>query len=175
MAAKIKYPIVNGKKECGDCSKFYPISEYNKARKHYVSRCKKCLRAYALKYRGLTGSKELFAKYHKRYMKDPENRKRVNKRNRTRNKREDVKLKRNKERREWTRKERIKAINYLGGECNVCGYNECIAAMDFHHKDPKEKEGFKTYWTFEKNKRELDKCTLLCCRCHRELHDKLKI
>jgi len=31
-------------------------------------------------------------------------------------------------------------VEYKGGRCEKCGYNKCIAAMDFHHKDPKEKE-----------------------------------
>lgn len=34
---------------------------------------------------------------------------------------------------------KIKAINYLGGKCQICGYDKCIASLDFHHKDPKLK------------------------------------
>jgi hypothetical protein len=57
----------------------------------------------------------------------------------------------------------------------LCGYSRCLAAMDFHHPDPSQKEGYgtgalKSHWSFEKNKKELDKCVLVCVRCHREIH-----
>lgn len=66
------------------------------------------------------------------------------------------------------------AVEYKGGSCEKCSYNKCIAAMDFHHKDPNEKDfgissnGSTISW--EKMKLELDKCLLLCSNCHRELH-----
>ena len=28
----------------------------------------------------------------------------------------------------------------MGGKCNKCGYNKCISALDFHHKDPSKKD-----------------------------------
>jgi hypothetical protein len=28
---------------------------------------------------------------------------------------------------------RKKAIEYAGGSCNLCGYNRCMEALDFHH------------------------------------------
>lgn len=65
------------------------------------------------------------------------------------------------------------AVEYKGGECEICGYNKCPGAMDFHHRDPSNKDprwkNMRT-WTFRKIKKELDKCQLLCCRCHAELH-----
>lgn len=65
-----------------------------------------------------------------------------------------------------------KAVDYLGGCCSKCGYNKCIAALEFHHLNPKEKD--KNYSVFKKNfdklKPELDKCVLLCANCHREEH-----
>jgi hypothetical protein len=66
-----------------------------------------------------------------------------------------------------------KAIKYLGSECKACGYKKCSQAFDFHHVDPNEKEltlsgNWEKSWnTIEK---EIKKCILLCCRCHRELH-----
>lgn len=68
-------------------------------------------------------------------------------------------------------------VEYKGGKCEKCGYNKCVAAMDFHHKDPKEKDfglssnGNTQSW--EKLTREADKCLLLCSNCHRELHEEL--
>ena len=65
------------------------------------------------------------------------------------------------------------SINYLGGKCIKCGYNKCIAALEFHHLDPNEKDvDYANYkWIFsDKLKSELDKCVLLCANCHREEH-----
>lgn len=65
------------------------------------------------------------------------------------------------------------AVEYLGGKCQICGYDKCIAALDFHHKDPKEKEfilGEMSRYSKDKIIQELDKCMLLCANCHRELH-----
>lgn len=66
-----------------------------------------------------------------------------------------------------------KAVAYLGGKCKICGYNKCLSALSFHHKNPEEKSfsisGNHTS-SFKKLKVELDKCELLCQNCHAELH-----
>ena len=64
-----------------------------------------------------------------------------------------------------------------GGKCEKCGYEKNLAALCFHHKDPKEKErelglssllvGKKSQ---EKIKKEIKKCLLLCSNCHMEIH-----
>ena len=65
-----------------------------------------------------------------------------------------------------------KAVEYLGGKCIVCGYNNCLAALEFHHPD-KNKEfgiahkGYTRSW--EKVKAELDKCVLVCSNHHKEI------
>lgn len=70
-------------------------------------------------------------------------------------------------------KYKLRAVNLLGGKCSLCGYNKCHAALDFHHKNPLEKDGSikdligHKWETIEK---ELMKCILLCANCHRELH-----
>lgn len=63
-------------------------------------------------------------------------------------------------------------VEYKGGKCQICGYNKCVQAMDFHHIDPNIKSfqisgGTKS---LNKLKQEVDKCILLCSNCHRELH-----
>lgn len=52
--------------------------------------------------------------------------------------------------------------------------------MDFHHLNPKLKEGYgtgalKAHWSFERNKKEIDKCVLVCVRCHREIHAGFRV
>lgn len=69
-----------------------------------------------------------------------------------------------------------KAVAYLGGKCSICGYNKCIDALEFHHKNPAEKtfgiasSGITYSWA--RVKVELDKCILVCANCHRELHHR---
>ncbi len=59
------------------------------------------------------------------------------------------------------------AIEYGGGECQICGYKKSIRALTFHHK----KSGEKDFGLSERV--ELDKCILLCANCHAEVHDGL--
>ena len=66
------------------------------------------------------------------------------------------------------------AVEHKGGRCQVCGYERCIEALEFHHLDPTRKDfgishkGYTRSW--EKVKEEVDKCILLCANCHREFH-----
>jgi hypothetical protein len=72
---------------------------------------------------------------------------------------------------------RIKGIELLGGSCQVCGYNKCSSALEFHHIDPTIKDvNYSTMrgWTFSRIKKELDNCILLCANCHREEHERLR-
>jgi len=67
-------------------------------------------------------------------------------------------------------KKKIKAIEYLGNKCNECGQTFEHFIYDFHHKVPSEKEfvwGKLRNFSWERIKKELDKCELLCCICHR--------
>lgn len=178
MAAHIKYPIINGQKQCGGpCGRMLPVSCFRPARKYLSSKCIECISAWNKVYRQRLEVKIADASYRRQYMENPENRKRINensKRYRQKQKPES-KARRNKLRREWAQREKLKAIAYKGGKCVCCGYSGCAAAMDFHHKDPNQKEGYKTgalrsHWTFERNKAEIDKCILVCVRCHREIH-----
>ena len=67
-----------------------------------------------------------------------------------------------------------KAVDYKGGKCQRCGYDEYDAALEFHHRDPDEKEFSlshlnRTKWS-QRTMDELDKCDLLCANCHRTVH-----
>jgi hypothetical protein len=76
----------------------------------------------------------------------------------------------------WRRKAKIKLVEYKGGECEKCGYRKCIDALEFHHKDPNEKDFTISgkSWSFERLKKEADKCILVCSNCHKEIHFELK-
>lgn len=66
------------------------------------------------------------------------------------------------------------SLEYMGGCCASCGYNRCIGALTFHHREPGGKDfgvsakGYTRSW--EKVRAELDKCILLCSNCHAEVH-----
>lgn len=63
------------------------------------------------------------------------------------------------------------SIKAMGDSCQICGYSECVPALEFHHIDPKEKDfDFRSIKSWESLNAELEKCILLCCRCHREVH-----
>ena len=68
---------------------------------------------------------------------------------------------------------KLMSIEYLGGECQICRYNKCVASLDFHHRDPSTKD-FKistgNIKSWDRLKVELDKCALVCSNCHREIH-----
>lgn len=74
------------------------------------------------------------------------------------------------------RRDKLKqnAVQYKGGKCEKCGYNKCIAALEFHHRDPTKKDFAISYKGYTRSwasvTKELDKCDLLCSNCHKELH-----
>lgn len=73
---------------------------------------------------------------------------------------------------------RLKAIAYLGGCCSRCKYDKFYGALEFHHKDPTQKDpGIElragTY-SWERVKAELDRCILVCANCHREIHHEMR-
>lgn len=66
------------------------------------------------------------------------------------------------------------AVELKGGRCQICGYNKCIGAMDFHHVDEEKKSfdlssrGLTRSWA--RIEEEIKKCVLVCANCHREIH-----
>ena len=50
----------------------------------------------------------------------------------------------------------------------------CIGALEFHHKNPKEKEflisGPRLTYSLKRLTEEAKKCELLCSNCHKEIH-----
>ena len=76
--------------------------------------------------------------------------------------------------REKRRVMKAQCVAYKGGKCVDCGYSRCLAALDFHHLDPTEKDfeiGSQAIrMGFERAQPELDKCVLVCRNCHAERH-----
>ena len=61
------------------------------------------------------------------------------------------------------------AIKLLGGKCVKCRWQGNQAAMQFHHKNPKEKDfiiGNVGNKSWDSIKKEMQKCILLCANCH---------
>lgn len=60
--------------------------------------------------------------------------------------------------------------------CTQCGYNKCLAALDFHHLDPATKERRVTarMWKSGLGFNEINKCILVCKNCHMEIHEEEK-
>ena len=59
------------------------------------------------------------------------------------------------------------------GACRICGYDRDMAALQFHHLDPSQKE-FSLAMNgvtrgIESMRREASKCILLCANCHAEV------
>lgn len=75
---------------------------------------------------------------------------------------------------ERRRKLKKMAVELKGGKCQICGYDKCIAALDFHHINEGSKsfnlssEGLTRSWN--RIKEEVGKCALVCSNCHREIH-----
>lgn len=65
-----------------------------------------------------------------------------------------------------------------GGRCSKCGYSKCLAALQFHHTEPNNKNfgitealrASKSKYSREEIEKESEKCILLCANCHLELH-----
>jgi len=70
---------------------------------------------------------------------------------------------------------KIHLLEFYGkNECEQCGYDSCIDALEFHHKKDKifkiNSEVIKTRTISEKILDEINKCALWCSNCHNEHH-----
>jgi len=76
----------------------------------------------------------------------------------------------------WRQRKKQELVEYKGGCCEVCGYNKSIQVLQFHHIDPNEKDfniSGRSY-SFERLKKEVDKCIMVCSNCHIEIHEELR-
>jgi len=76
--------------------------------------------------------------------------------------------------REERRRDKVHKI--VGEKCWLCGYGggpQTRSVLDFHHMNPSEKKFSLTIrnmtnLAWKRVLKEMRKCALLCCRCHRE-------
>ena len=67
-------------------------------------------------------------------------------------------------------------VTYKGGKCELCGYDKCEGALQFHHIDSKNKLftlsqiNINALIDMDLLYKEVDKCQLLCANCHAEKH-----
>lgn len=76
----------------------------------------------------------------------------------------------------WRARSKARLVKAFGKKCISCGYSKCIEALEFHHKNPDEKDftiSSYQYLNWNRLVQEAKKCILVCCRCHREIHDGL--
>lgn len=72
------------------------------------------------------------------------------------------------------RKAKEKLVELHGGKCSRCGYDKCVQALQFHHRDRKTKAfgiGSGNCKSWAKNLAEASKCDLLCANCHIEIEN----
>lgn len=66
----------------------------------------------------------------------------------------------------------------LARGCDICGYNKCPAALEWHHTgddknfNPSDVLRKGTVAGLEHYKKETEQCILVCSNCHREIHWK---
>lgn len=65
-------------------------------------------------------------------------------------------------------------VAHFGGKCIHCGYSKCVAALEFHHRDPATKSFELSQNALGKSWNniiaEAEKCDLVCSNCHAEIH-----
>ncbi len=70
------------------------------------------------------------------------------------------------------RKVKRTLVEEAGGACRLCGYDRCLAALEFHHLRPEEKcfqIGVRYARSLDRARAEARKCALLCSNCHAEV------
>jgi transposase-like protein len=77
------------------------------------------------------------------------------------------------------RRRRVKRllVDEAGGACALCGYDRCVAALHFHHRDPATKDFALSAAGVTRSiavaRAEARKCVVLCANCHAEVESGL--
>ena len=77
------------------------------------------------------------------------------------------------------RRQRVKRVlvDEAGGRCQLCGYDRCLGALEFHHRDRETKAfalGRGSALRLDALRAEAAKCVLLCSNCHAEVETGLR-
>jgi hypothetical protein len=79
---------------------------------------------------------------------------------------------------DWRQNTKKRMLYAMGSCCQLCGYNKCPDALEFHHIDPHSKKF--SFGSVRANIKgwkilveELRKCILVCSNCHKEIHAKI--
>ena len=78
----------------------------------------------------------------------------------------------------FRKKNKLRAVNNMGGKCQICGYDKCLTALEFHHLDPTKKDfalSQNMNMSWDKISEEIEKCILVCANCHREIHEGITL
>ncbi len=66
-------------------------------------------------------------------------------------------------------------VEEAGGKCALCGYDRCVRALQFHHREPATKMFAVSGGGYTRGlaalRSEAGKCVLLCSNCHAEVED----
>lgn len=154
-------------KTCSKCNVTKPIDNFHKDRRlksGVTARCKTCLCEYKRAYYASPKGKAAVTAYNE-----------IHKEKRSAYSKEYSRKYRDAQ---FKNKRKLEFCLYKGGTCSECGFvatEETIAAFDFHHTNPLEKEHTPSDMLMLKKSKvlkELDKCVLLCSNCHRILHHR---
>ena len=66
-----------------------------------------------------------------------------------------------------------KLVDHMGGKCIDCGFNACLAALEFDHVNNDKERGIGRLLNsanWERLWREARKCELVCSNCHKARH-----
>jgi len=76
---------------------------------------------------------------------------------------------------ERRRRYKKKLIEIKGGKCQICGYSNCVAALEFHHIDEVKRAKISYIYNrgWDRILKEVEKTILVCANCHREIHKNL--
>jgi transposase len=73
------------------------------------------------------------------------------------------------------RRLKLQLVAEAGGSCRLCGYDRCIAALEFHHLEPVNKRhaisGRGMTLSMQAVRAEAAKCVLICSNCHAEIEN----
>lgn len=79
----------------------------------------------------------------------------------------------------WRERVKTRLIEAMGGRCVCCNYNRCARALEFHHRNPEDKDFGVGYIlahivSWSKIVEEVKKCVMVCGNCHAEIHDGIR-